>query len=106
MRLREGSQRQSQNTPTNLYRANRAQKPPSYREWIRLPILVRMKITWWVWRSVHPPPPVPVHFSIMAGLMMFLLIPIMPDHEPLTIPAVIGGGLSGALILIGGRRGK
>jgi hypothetical protein len=32
---------------------------------------------------------------------MFVLLPIMPPH-PMSIPIVIGGGLAGALLIMGG----
>jgi hypothetical protein len=45
-----------------------------------------------------PALPAPVHFSLVASLTMFVLLPLMPLH-PLAIPIVIGGGISFALLL-------
>lgn len=42
--------------------------------------------------------PAPVAFGLVASLSMFALLPLMPLH-PLSIPTVIGAGLSFALLL-------
>lgn len=52
-----------------------------------------------------PALPAPVHFSIVASLCMFALLPLMP-HHPLAIPISIGGGISFALIIQGGKHNE
>jgi len=47
--------------------------------------------------------PFPVAFALRATACMFALLFIMPAH-PLAIPAVIGGGISLALIATGGNK--
>jgi hypothetical protein len=42
----------------------------------------------------------PVHFSILAALCMFILMPVMP-LKPMAIPVIIGDGISGALLMTG-----
>ena len=49
----------------------------------------------------RPALPAPVHFSLVASLCMFALLPLMP-HHPMSFPITIGGGISFALILQGG----
>jgi hypothetical protein len=44
-----------------------------------------------------PALPAPVHFSLVATLCMFALLPLVP-LEPLSIPTAIGGGISFALL--------
>ena len=53
----------------------------------------------------RPALPRPVHFSVLASLLMFALLPVMPQH-PMAIPIVIGGGLCGALLIMGGSHAK
>jgi hypothetical protein len=64
-----------------------------------------LKIAWRVWCAVHPPPSPPVHFGIVTGMCMVILMLVVPDH-PMSIPIVIGGGLSGGLLLMGGMNGN
>ncbi len=52
----------------------------------------------------RPALPAPLHFSVVAALCMFALLPLMP-HNPLSIPIVIGGGISFAFLLQGGNNG-
>jgi hypothetical protein len=52
----------------------------------------------YLWQRVRLP--FPMHFSVVASLVMFALLPIMPD-QPMAIPVVIGGGLAGALLING-----
>lgn len=59
-------------------------------------ILVLLYIIWQLLR--RPALPKPVHFSLVASLTMFALLPIMP-HRIIAIPATIGGSISLALIL-------
>jgi len=57
-----------------------------------------------IWLHTRRPAlPAPVHFSLVASLCMFALLPIMP-HHPLAIPTVIGAGISFALLLQGGNK--
>jgi hypothetical protein len=78
--------------------------PPTASEWARLPGCARWRIAILVWSACHIVKggvPRPVHFGLVAGLLMFVLLPIMPPH-PMSIPIVIGGGLAGALLIMGG----
>jgi hypothetical protein len=47
--------------------------------------------------SRRPGLPAPVHFSIIAALCMFALMPLVP-LKPISIPLLIGGGISFALL--------
>lgn len=52
-----------------------------------------------LWISLRRPAlPRPVHFSLVASLCMFALLPLMPLRT-MVIPIVIGGGVSFALLL-------
>jgi hypothetical protein len=75
-------------------------KPPtkSKLQKLDLPDQVRV-ILHLVWLLLRRPAlPRPVHFALVACLIMFALLPVMPFH-PLAIPTVIGGGISFALIM-------
>lgn len=82
--------------------------PPTKTEWDRLPRLVRWKIfllVWWNVGLAKPALPLPVHFGILFALCEFAIMPIAPSH-PMSIPVVIGGGLAGALLLVGRSHGR
>jgi hypothetical protein len=77
--------------------------PPTPEQWERLPIQSRLYILLLVlWHAGLPalPLPLPVHFGILMCLTTFMLLPILPDH-PMSIPIGIGGGICGALLLVG-----
>jgi len=105
MKTKKRLQQSYRSTPPNQFRMTKEPNPPSHEEWQRLPPWVQLRIWWWVWCSVHPGPPAPVHFAYMASLCMFILMPVMPLH-PMAIPIVIGGGLCGGLLLMGGVYGR
>jgi hypothetical protein len=44
-----------------------------------------------------PELPRPIHFSIIASLCMFGLLPLLP-HQVISLPIAVGGGLSFALL--------
>jgi hypothetical protein len=56
----------------------------------------------WIYFKQRMHLPRPVMFSLLCSIIMFALLSILPSH-PLVIPIVIGSGLSGALLLIGGK---
>ena len=80
---------------------NREINSISAKDFARVPFLVKLKIAIWLFWAVDMPKlplPFPVHYAILSTLCMFMLLPVMP-HNPLAIPIVIGGGLSGGLLL-------
>jgi len=75
--------------------------PPTPEQWKRIPERIRWKIFILVLLArLFPELPAPLHFSVLASLCMFVLLPVMPHHV-MAIPIVIGGGVSGALLLMG-----
>jgi hypothetical protein len=83
--------------------------PPTLEEWNKLSDLHR----WYIFLIVArhcilpnlPNLPAPIHFGVLASLCTFLLLPIMPHHI-MAIPIAFGGGLAGALLMIGGTNAK
>jgi hypothetical protein len=76
-------------------------------EWKRVPFWIKLKIAiWLIWVVYLPLPalPRPIHYSVIASLMMFLILSAMP-HHPMMIPVTIGGGLAAGLILAGVKYG-
>jgi hypothetical protein len=76
---------------------------------VKVPTWVKIKIAIWLFWVVYIPAlpalPPPIHFGVVANLFMFLLLPIMPHHI-MAIPIAFGGGLAGALLIVGGSHAK
>jgi hypothetical protein len=63
-----------------------------------------LKIIWWIWKDIHRIYR-PAIYSLFAGLGMLAIMPFMP-LRPLSIPVIIGGGLSFGILISGGLYGK
>jgi hypothetical protein len=78
---------------------------PTKKELRNLNQIDRIRIILYLlWLHAHlrrPALPAPVNFGFIAALCMFALMPLVP-FVPMSIPIVIGGGLSFALLLQGG----
>jgi len=59
----------------------------------------------WLYLKQKTQMPKAIIFSLLASMFIFLQLSIFP-HHPLAIPAAIGGGLAGGLLLMGGRYEK
>jgi len=69
-----------------------------------VPEIVRWYLFVLVWSCVNKKfldTPAPVGFALLASIMMLGMLAIVPLH-PMSIPVVIGGGISVTLILWGG----
>lgn len=83
--------------------------PPTLEEWNNISGLYR----WYIYLVVVryciiprlPTLPAPIHFGVLASLCIFMLLPIMPHHF-MAIPIAFGGGLAGALLLMGAGNAK
>jgi hypothetical protein len=65
-------------------------------------LLMILYLARWLYLKQRMRLPMPISFAIMASLSLFVLLSVLPHHL-LAIPIAIGGGLSGGLLLIGGR---
>lgn len=82
--------------------------PPTPEQWGRLPLNSKIYIFFLVWWSCclpRLPLPLPVHFGVLSALCSFALMPLMP-HRLIAFPIILGGGLAGALLLIGGNHAR